>query len=131
MTFIYEKDKYRLVNEEAGILITSKFTGVGMDWRRVFEFSSGELVFCFFAKAMDTRGPRTKLGDHWSLDGVPRKSPTELIEIDVDREKLTWAFENIVQALPLFPEHDTVGNYRTLNSVKFDLHGARTRNPTI
>jgi hypothetical protein len=122
MTFVYEKDKYRLVDEQSGIVITSKFTGVGMDWRRVFEFSGGDLVFCFFAKAMDTSGARIKLSNHWSLDGVARKSATKLIEINVDRGKLAWAFKNIVEALPLFPEYDSEErSYRTLNSVKFDL----------
>jgi hypothetical protein len=131
MAFIYESKKHRLIDTESGITITSRSTGVGLNWRRVFEFSGGGIVFCFFAKALDTSGTPIKLADHWSLDGTPRKSARELIEIDIDHETLAWAFNNIAQALPLFPEFTNKGGCETVNVVKFDLLGKGTRNPTL
>jgi hypothetical protein len=36
MGFYFEKANHQLIDPDAGIIITSKSTGVGREWRRVF-----------------------------------------------------------------------------------------------
>lgn len=130
MDFVFKKRPFRLVDEENTIEIAHKDTGIGRDWRQIFEFKGRGVEFLFVARAVEkAHDNKWVVADHWSLEGVPRVPHTNL-RAAIDRENLAWAFNVIVRALPHFPVEEGRNGPVFLNDVRFDLRGPKTENPT-